>query len=443
MKKVTVVGNNVAAIMSAITLAKKGYEITLVSPSKRLGGHFAGLELDGHTFDAGMNFLEFTSYNQDASARLASYDIKKRNDVGRFTTLVKQTLDEFDTFCKIDTPRMMFDDMFIPDLIISDNLIALRLLPDFTQKLIKKELSEIFSLNRKFHASRKLEFSKETFETLSLFNHGETFHKLFIEPFCKKLTGCSSADFVGLFHRSLWLPLFYPETLFKELDGTLPFRENHFYYPRNGSISSLIEKMEMKLKSFPNVTIVNKFIDESILDEENIVWTHDQNSFLSLNKDFSTYILEKTSIAISSLLIETNALPDNFSTLFIPNDNNLPFRVTNQSYCSGDKGELSKISVEWNAGTLQDKEQIAKNTIDALLDCYYVKRKDCVKNMRTDVFKNALTLPTASNIELCNDNFDLLNQEFPNIAFMGASSPFGASSFNDQIIQGLKVGIDL
>jgi len=52
---------------------------------------------------------------------------------------------------------------------------------------------------------------------------------------------------------------------------------------------------------------------------------------------------------------------------------------------------------------------------------------------------NALMLPTGPNRRACEQELDVLQAVAPTISRLGPSSGFFSSSFNDQIVQGLKL----
>ena len=436
MKKVTIVGNNISAMMSALTLAKKGYNVELKSSSKTLGGYFRGIVADGHQFDAGMNLLEFSSHKPFQSSNLDDYNPQVRGDSGRFTSIIKDYMKMFGEYNKIKSPQMYIGNSYYPDLFISNNLKFLTDLPSGAKNIMKGDLGKILASSSPLHASQKhtSTFEEHTLEAVSLANHGKTFHEMFIEPFCKKMTGCSSSAFMGLFHRSLWLPLFYPETLYDALNNKHNLSESEFHYPVIGSFASLVTLMENELKQ-SGVNIVNKKIERRDV-EVNSIWTLDQDALLSLC-DTSFLPFDKSDITLAFVLIETKNIKKNFSTMYIPHDNNLPFRITNQSVCSGVEPELTKICLEWGC----NQNEYTKLTQDALLQLGVIDKLEDIQKIQITVAKKALMLPTFENFKLSKEKNDMLAEMFPDVKFIGASAPFGATSFNDQIVQSTMKGI--
>ena len=55
MKKVIVIGAGFAGLSAAATLAKNGFEVTVLEKNASLGGRARKLEIDGFVFDMGPN----------------------------------------------------------------------------------------------------------------------------------------------------------------------------------------------------------------------------------------------------------------------------------------------------------------------------------------------------------------------------------------------------
>ena len=58
MDEVLLAGNNLAMLVAVSELARRGRRVRLCSDAKPLGGHFAGMRLQGQGYDIGMVMLE-------------------------------------------------------------------------------------------------------------------------------------------------------------------------------------------------------------------------------------------------------------------------------------------------------------------------------------------------------------------------------------------------
>ena len=466
VRSVAVVGNSVAAMFSALTLGEAGWKVILVTPSPQLGGHFAGLTLAGHTFDAGMVFLEFTSFNSQPDADISTYDPTRRNDVGRFFPLVERTLGRFGEWRNVSTPHMRVDGQLLPDLLIANNVNSLADLAPATRAQMREELEGIMALDSDtLHPSRKVTdcvFARHDLETVSLANHGRTFHRMFIEPFCRKLLARPTASLLALYHRLAWLPLFYPETLASALANVSPpLPQTVFAFPTSGALAHLVKEVERQLRSVPSVDIVRGRITAlthtagdgpfaltitsgQTMKVDHVVWASDSEQLLALCGESAQPSLERASLVVASILARAGEIETAHSTLLVPADERLPFRITNQSVASGVSEPMHRLSCEWSAAVLDGSpDSLAERARDALVEVNVLRRREGVVEMRVDVFKDALSLPTPANAALAHERRNKLDELLPTVRRVGPAAPFGAASLNDQIVQGLKVGREL
>ena len=79
MNEPLLIGNNMALLVAACELSRRGRKVTMLADGKPLGGHFSGLKVEGHSFDLGMVLLEKLTSTQ-RGADLASYNAARRND---------------------------------------------------------------------------------------------------------------------------------------------------------------------------------------------------------------------------------------------------------------------------------------------------------------------------------------------------------------------------
>ncbi|MEQ1690957.1 MAG: hypothetical protein ABMA00_06715 [Gemmatimonas sp.] len=463
-RRVAVVGSSVAAMMATLTLAEEDWHVTLITPTAKLGGHFAGLSVAGHLFDAGMVFLEFTAFNASRDADLATYQPGRRNDAGRFVSIVEQTLSRFGNWRTVEAPQMRIGDQIYPDMLIANALTALAQLPTPLRAQMARELADARGNTRaQFHPRHKTtdpEFAQYDLETVSVANHGYTFHHEFIEPFCRKVTAGTSASLAALYHRMAWLPLYYPETLASALAGEPPsLPDTRFSYPTSGTIATLVHQLEAQIRAMPQVRVLAARIDtmststdrpvmrlapDETVTVDRVVWAAEPESLLALSGLELTASLDRASLTLASVLVKASALRDAFSTLLLPEETHWPFRITNQSRAAGQQEPMARLSCEWNSAFLTgDADAMATRTRDALVELGVVARADDVADVRVHVFRDALPLPSPANIARSLARSQRLDSRLPTVPRIGPAAPFGATSLNDQIIQGLKVGREL
>lgn len=462
-RRVIVVGNSVAAMVAALTLGENGWRVVLVTPSRRLGGHFGGVMVGDVLFDAGMVLLEFTSFNAEAQADLRTYEPRRRNDVGRFFPLVASTLGRFSAFDAVATPLMRVAGLTLPDMLIANRVESMRALPGEIRNASRQELDDLVGKGRgPLHASGKAHsptYDALDLATASRANHGPTLHEVLIEPFTRKVTGRSSSEFLARFHRLPWVPLYWPETLRDALAGPVDLPETTFSFPRCGSVALLVQAIERRLKAMSSVEVVEaapaeldvasgavtlRLANEVTVTGDRLIWAMDQERLLAISGTPTTDPLDKASIALASMLVATDALHERFSVLLVPENDAWPFRVTMQERPSGPNGPFTRISSEWNAAFLPEDAGARENRVrEALVELGVVRDAAAFSKVRVDVMKDALLLPTPATVERWSARRTSLDTRFPGVPRIGPAAPIGATSLNDHVVQGLKVLHDL
>ena len=148
--------------------------------------HLRPVEHWGLKFDRGMTLFEFQAFREP-----------ERTQFPQIGAWLRAKGVEFN---EVPTPVMLWNGVLHPDLFIANQLEAVPY--DFYSRApvewqyCKSEWSNEYAL-----------------ESASISSHGEKFHDTFIETLCHKITGRHSSEISAKFHRSVWLPLFWPSTL--------------------------------------------------------------------------------------------------------------------------------------------------------------------------------------------------------------------------------------
>lgn len=458
-----VVGGSVAGLMAALTLADAGWRVSLIAASARRGGHFAGLTLDEQLFDVGMVLLEFTSYNSDPTASLSSYDPHRRNDAGRFVSHVERILGSFGVSHPVETPEMRVGGRRMPDVLIANDLRGLAMLPTDTREQIARELArrdaDVLSPLHPRHKTTDPLFAERSFRDVSIANHGQTLHETLLEPFCHKLVAHPTAALSALYHRIAWLPLYYPETLLDALAGRpLQLPPTRFSYPQHGSVAQLVRAIDARVTQTETIAVQTAAVEQlamhadhvaltlstgEVISPHRVVWAAEPDRLLELFGDPRPEGADRTSLTVASLLVESSAIRWHGSTLLIPDEPTLPFRVTNQSAAAGDDGPLTRLSCEWNAAAFDPSSPDAAEhsgnarVAETLRSLGLLADAAAVRASRIDVFRQALPVPTAGTVSRSRAVTQRLHERAPTIPCIGPAAPFGAASLNDQIVQGL------
>jgi hypothetical protein len=457
-----VYGNNMAALVSAHELSKKN-KIAIINPAPNWGAHFAGIIINETNFDIGMNFFEFSTFHKKDS-NLLSYDPLKRNDSARFFDLVQNFIcDQIETVL-VDKIEVFVNGLFAEDIIMANSLDIFKKLPTSIVSKIKSELEVIIKNgNKSLHASQK-KLNEELFLNTSYFdvsmaNHGKTFHDLFIEPFCKKIFNMSSKDCPALLHRIAWTPLYYPETLLNGIDGIVDLSPTLFHYPKKGNFSAITESIFQDIKLSSNVTIISQkpeslikttsyefdFEDKKVTTNK-LIWCNDLQSLLQVaHIDTSDIIMEKASLLVVFCSTEFYNIKRQFSSLYVSDDGPL-YRITNQEYSAKiNNHENVRLIFEFNFDVLNEFGLETNDKILEYLNHFLLKNNILNNSLRKNnvsfkALKNAVNLPTLNNLINFEKLLKIAQNKLSGIDLVGPASGFVSTSFNDQIIQGLKIG---
>jgi hypothetical protein len=459
-----VYGNNIGALASSIELSKK-YKVAFINDIPNWGAHFAGISVGEHRFDIGMNFFEFTTFHKPSSD-LANYDPAVRNDSARFFELVEKFVSKRIDYVEVDKIELLSNGEFVNDIIMANSLDILKNLPTEVIGQIKIELETILASDRTpLHASQKKVdeslFLEVNFKEVSLANHGQTLHDLLIEPICKKIFNISTKDVPALFHRIAWLPLFYPETLLEGINGIDNLAPTKFHYPKEGNFSAIIDAFMLEIRKNENITIFTqkmqsidsengytiKLADESIQTKE-LVWCSDLSRLLkSANVKVPEFTPQKASVTLAFCLVEPQNINRDFSTLYVSSVESPIYRITNQQYSAKiENKELVKLCVELNYDNgltfnLDDDKSLIVHINDLLIKNAILKAPMTAENIVIKTVKNAVNHPTLHNFTNFQELYRLTKEFLPNIELVGPASGYVSTSFNDQIVQGLKLGI--
>lgn len=467
-RQVTIIGNNIASLVAGIALAEKKYDINIINPFPSWGGHFGGITVDNTCFDCGMTFFEFDSFQPNQSHDVLNYEPSLRNDCGRFTTLARNYVEQLIRTKPVPKPQMFLQGRVTNDIMITNNLTSLISLQDNFKQEIKQELLTILTSSEKgLHAVNKVNsdlFITNNFHSISVANHGKLFHSLFIEPFSKKVSFRSSRDFLALYHRVFWLPLYYPETLLSQFD-TKPqiLKPTQFYYPAQGYMGAFVNALVLKAQSNNKINIQKKSIasilfsdrykvccnDNSIFETNKLAWGLDISLLSDMfEKDRQHTGYERTSITLCFIGVASEMIDKEYSTLFVLDKEYISYRITNQNVCAGSEEEVTRIVIELNndfaiSKQIDDDLRLRYKLENELMSLNIIKSRDAVKYFHVKHLKDVLIFPSKHSYESFVHAKATVMKHRPDLKLTGAASGFMTASLNDQIIQGLQIAKQL
>jgi hypothetical protein len=451
-EKVLLAGNNVALLVAGLELAKKGRELCFVTDGRPLGAHFAGMQIDGYSFDIGMVLLEKVQ-RPDSTDDLRNYNPEIRNDWTRFGHLSSAWLDANVKTVRVPTSHTLVDNFAYPDYLLSNRLDAFRNAqggPEGTSGVADPT-----------HASHKVSgelYDTLTYEQAASFNHGQQLHAHFIEPFVRKLTAVSSSDFLARYHRAGWVPLYYPETIHAAIRG-----ENHglqeypFWTTKSGSVAEFMAQLRTQLSAYRNVTIVDRKLG-SLSQASGVATatTEDGEKFsgdrlaVGLPNDRCHTLLQQTppvqthaaSVTVMFCVVDAAAIGRHTGCMMVVDETFASYRLTDQDTLAGTGAQLHRITIEAGHDLLarQYPEQAAEAALAAeVVRLLQVNDPHAVKALKCITASNALVLPDDAGIRSAQLTCKMIKEYLPGAALTGTILGYGVASLNDQLVQGLKV----
>ena len=254
-----VVGSSISAMFAAQVLVDSDEKVIWHLPHGKLKSHFTSLEVDAQKIDLGMVLLE--PRVREALVPLRNTP-EPRGQSGlrqldaAFAWLGNQGLH------MVDIPVNNFSEKgYVNDIIISDDLSALNDLPTDLKGRIESELAIIINSMRadliyhprsKWLAIEAMNYPLEAYLVESL---GMELAGKFFLPWLRKL-GPSALNIPTPLHRSVWAPLYYPETILEFLNsGVTQLQRAIFTVPDGLSINGFLSERFNQLEQHSNLMI--------------------------------------------------------------------------------------------------------------------------------------------------------------------------------------------
>lgn len=453
-----IVGNALAGMVTALELARQGKPVTLVNPGGPLGGYFAGLEIDGVMFDAGLVKFELDGYLSQQN-KLASYDPKLRNDVGRFMNIVHAWALQYAPLHQFDMPKMWLQNKVYDDVVLSNSYHTFSQLP-FAQDSIK-ELQTAPAAE--IHAREKANGARYhtlDYLTASLANHGKTMHAQIIAPYLMKAQGVTADKMLARYHRVAWLPLFYPDTLLASFQGKpVPLNPTVFHYPKQGAVGGICKQVKQQVLNHPNITYIQQPVNavekvatgwrvqlgEGSVESAHLVWTGAPAALLkALGQQPSVAQEIKSPIAVLFLRIKKADIRNVHTILHVLDMDKCAYRITNQTACADNHTDDMNIVVEFNQdyfkrlyGESISDAEITEKLVAELAAMNMVAEGTVPLIASIKRIPGGFLVPDAAARDAWEHDQQTVAKLHPDIALLAMSSGFFATSLNDQVIQGL------
>lgn len=443
---VIIIGSQPAACVAAEACVQKGMQVYWSKGPKKAGGIFRGIQIENKIWDAGMNLLELSTFSTAYPKQdLKTYDAEKRYDAVRFIPELLKFFESKLQLHKVALPQMHMHQQLYPDFLISNQTECIRSIDSEIRHKIIQELIPLTDHNP-LHASLKntsLDFELLNYQEIAYANHGATFHSLYIQPWLEAICGNVSERIPGRYHRQIWAPLWYPETLIKLMRGEhVEMPETCFHYPLGERFGAWLERLEHSLFHHPKIHISLEHFEE--IHREKEYWTihrgadEIEGNYLFYCDDLNPLSATPAHIErgkIGFIAFEITHPEFDFSVInFVQAEYGI-FRITNQTHLMGNNDpEVHQYMAEFGCDKPAEVEQI----IILLTSLGLIRHSDQYRQVQLIPPVPAFPLPTFQNLELFRNLQQEILERFPGIQLGGSAGSLTSISLNEQIIQGLS-----
>ncbi len=256
-----VVGGSIAALATADAALGRGRAVELILPRRGVGGGFAPIEAAGRSLGLGVRLLEIDREDAGHPPPLEDYEPAFGAHAGfvrRVAELVEGLVGS--RLREVARPSMAVAGRLVDDVYFTVELEGLpALVGDDDARRMAGEAEEAC---RAGGDAGVLDGRHDLFacslEDASRANHGAAFHERFIAPMCAKIHPGGAAAVPAAMRRKVWMPLFHPRTLARAAAGRptgyRPHRPFHTVAP--GGMGAVLDALIERIRCAPRATIV-------------------------------------------------------------------------------------------------------------------------------------------------------------------------------------------
>ncbi len=455
MPEALLVGNNLAVLVAAAELGAAGHDVVLITDGRAPGGHFRGLRTPEADFDLGMVLLE--SAGTDADDDLATYRPRVRYDWTRFGARLDRWQAAQVRPVRTPTPQALVEGRRRPDHLIADRLDVLAE-GGFTPPAPLPRADPR-------HAAGKVSspvYDELLYADAAAVNHGADIQARLVDPFAEKLLGPARESLLARYHRAGWLPLYWPETLAAACAGQpTGLAEYPFWTTGSGFVGDVVRSLETRLAGMSNVHLHDGAVTALSLDgprwtvrTEDGAWSH-ASPVLGVAADRVQALLglpvsdraPGASVALVCCLVRGTAITAPVGCLSVVDREFATYRVTDQDALAGLDPEEHRVVVEAGPATaarLKAGADVPGELVGELGRLLGIADPAAdVRVVKTLAAPGAVPAPTGRSLAVEAAASDALVAACPGALLTGALLGGGATSMNDQVVQGLAVAAQL
>jgi hypothetical protein len=429
---------NLASLVS-ISESNENYGI-ITRSTAAIGQGFKGIEIEGSILPLGGTFLEFPKLEEsNSNADINDYRIDELNSISNFSRIVFDYLSKFGEIEKLNGYTSQLNGHSFKDFVLGDSLEILEMLDS------KRIKNEIRSLHRSqiYHPSNKNRSDfplSMPFEAYCRHIYGNYLYESLLEPLKIKIIGSNEIELLK-YHRSNWLPLYWPESILAMMDSGRDLRSYEFYKFSEFNFSEWVAKLSRKIDH------------ERVIESKLLSINRAGNKFLITLDDGRT--IESRRV-VSSLNIEQLNQIIHFSEMsYIKGNSIFIAYIRKPSPTPENKPEaqfiIDKKNSIYRISSYKDFYSIELSSSHLAPFCENERRSTVLKDFRkatgvecgpSDLvflreFSNARVSLSENNLKYHRD-LQSRNSKI-GIDLTGSSAGFGLGSIADQIVQGLRL----
>jgi hypothetical protein len=456
MTDALLVGNNLAVLVAAAELGADGREVVLVTDGRPPGGHFRGLRLPEADFDIGMVLLEAAG-DRSSDTDPTGYRPRVRYDWTRFGALVDRWQTGLVRPVRTPTPEVLVDGLRWPDHLITNRLDVLADGGFEAPPPLPRDDPR--------HASIKVTspaYDQLLYCEAAQLNHGKDVQSRLIDPFGAKLLGSAYDGLLARYHRAAWLPLYWPESLTDAAAGrSSGLAEYPFWTTGSGFVGDVVRALEQRLAGMPNVQVCDATVatltrsgDRWVLHTDARTWTH-PSPVLGVGRDRLEALLglpvspraPGASVVVMCTLVRGSAMTEPVGCLSVVDRDVAAYRVTDQDLLAGRDPEWHRVTVEAGPAVAERHRSGEDTSVELQAELTRLlgagPGTDAVRVIKTIAAQGAVPAPTGASLAAETAACDVLADACPGALFTGALLASGATSMNDQVVQGFAVAAQL
>ena len=428
-----VFGNSIASMVVVSELKKDKKKFLWIKDGTSVEGIWRGLNYKNRILDLGMINFELDVRHPESSVDLSTYSQYAVNDCARFSDYVLKFIAQYTKIRKL--PKIMISEGsgIYNDHLISNDFSQLERYSGLYIDGIEKTVEDHPSL--KYTESGKERLLDISYEDYVKKYFGQKLAQALFLSWATKLVGESVAIANTYRHRAAWLPLPYPETIFKSLSGENKHDYSYsFHYPTVKTFSEVINGLFLELNADQEIQKIElaqlgeEPLREVLNSNSIIFWGGKLEAFFKLMHEYPIFEMKGLRNLIDLDIYEVKLVHNFESYVYLNNDlvNNNWYRITILPNVVLEDG-LQIAVVESRNSNIDFRDS------KAFLDLG-IKLESHVQSFRNiPVF---LTLDGESYREYETWHKSLV-RGFRNIYFGGGSSFAYSATFSDQVVQGM------